>query len=72
MLMHQIYSATHSLIQQRLHDACISPTALSHIKLMQCMEPLLQPTCGTNKPSPPVWQRDDCFGDHTSRVPRHG
>lgn len=44
MFMYQIYGTIHSLIQQHLHNACISPTCLSHIKLIQCIELLLQAT----------------------------
>lgn len=41
---YEIYGTIHSLIRQVLHDACISPTVLSHIKLIECLELLLQAT----------------------------
>lgn len=44
MFMYQIYGTIHSLIQQVLRDACISPTVLSHIKLIECLKLQLQAT----------------------------
>ena len=59
------------LIRQRLLNACISPTVLSHIKLIQHMETLLQPTCSPIKPPPPVCQRDDSIRDLCSLLVHH-
>ena len=45
MLFCQIYGVTHSLIQQRFHDACTSPAVLlSHVNLIHCMELQLKQT----------------------------